>query len=157
MLEAILKSPMEFFDTTPQGRILNRFGKDVDVLDATMPMIIRGWLMCFMAVVSTFLIIIYTTPTFIIPLSVIMVCYFFVQRIYVATSRQLKRMESVSRSPIYSHFGEHSRWLQLASRVLITTPALTAVSHAPYTDVAAAASSVLCGCCAAVADTEVSR
>jgi len=62
--------------------------------------------MCFMAVASTFIIIIYATPSFICPLALIMFGYLFVQRIYVATSRQLKRMESVSRSPIYSHFGE---------------------------------------------------
>ena len=106
MLENVLKSPMSFFDTTPQGRILNRFGKDVDVLDTTMPMILRGWITCLLAVIATFGLISYTTPIFLLPLIVISICYLFVQRIYVATSRELKRLESVSRSPIYSHFGE---------------------------------------------------
>ena len=42
MLKNILRSPLAFFDTTPQGRIINRFGKDVDVLDTTMSMMFRG-------------------------------------------------------------------------------------------------------------------
>ncbi len=106
MLKNILRSPLSFFDTTPQGRIINRFGKDVDVLDTTMAMMFRGWITCFLAVLSTFLVITYTTPIFLGPIAVIMAGYYFVQRIYVATSRQLKRLESVSKSPIYSHFGE---------------------------------------------------
>jgi len=106
MLSNVLRSPMSFFDTTPQGRILNRFGKDVDVLDTTMPMILRGWITCLLAALSSFLIIAYTTPEFLGPVAVILVLYYFVQRIYVECSRQLKRLESVTRSPIYSHFGE---------------------------------------------------
>lgn len=106
MLSNVLRSPMAFFDTTPQGRILNRFGKDVDVLDATMPMILRGWITCLLGVASSFIIIAYTTPVFLLPVALILGFYYLVQRIYVACSRQLKRLESVSRSPIYSHFGE---------------------------------------------------
>ena len=64
MLKNILRSPLSFFDTTPQGRILNRFGKDVDVLDTTMPMIFRGWITCLLGVVATFVIISYSTPIF---------------------------------------------------------------------------------------------
>ncbi|CAB4066707.1 ABCC1 [Lepeophtheirus salmonis] len=106
MLESILKSPMSFFDTTPQGRILNRLGKDLDVLDSVMPMVLRGWISCFLGVLSSLIVVMVTTPVFIIPASLIIICYFFIQRIYVATSRQLKRLESSSRSPIYSFFSE---------------------------------------------------
>merc|ERR1719225_1143363 len=69
-------------------------------------MIVRGWLSCLLAVTATFMIICYTTPIFMVPVSIVMCCYYLVQRVYVATSRQLKRLESVSKSPIYSHFGE---------------------------------------------------
>lgn len=106
MLARILHAPMSFFDTTPQGRIVNRFSKDVDVLDSTMPMIMRGWLTCLLQVLATFLVIMYTTPPAILFIFVVLVGYYFVQRVYVASSRQLKRLESVSKSPIYSHFGE---------------------------------------------------
>lgn len=41
MLNRILKAPMSFFDTTPTGRVVNRFAKDVDVTDSAMPMVIR--------------------------------------------------------------------------------------------------------------------
>lgn len=42
MLNGIIKSPMRFFDTTPIGRILARFSKDVDVLDRTLPHLMGG-------------------------------------------------------------------------------------------------------------------
>merc|ERR1719445_1415614 len=106
MLDRIMHSPMAFFDTTPQGRILNRFGKDVDVLDGTMPMVLRGWITCLFSCIATFLVIMVTTPFAIIPIFIVLTGYYFVQRVYVAASRQLKRLESTSRSPIYSHFGE---------------------------------------------------
>ena len=105
---------MRFFDTTPQGRILNRFSKDIDVLDATMPMIIRGWITCLLAVLSTFLIISYTTPYFMLPTGIILCGYWIVQRIYVASSRQLKRLESISKSPIFSQFGETINGVQFS-------------------------------------------
>ena len=106
MLNRIMHAPMMFFDTTPQGRILNRFGKDVDVLDSTMPFILRGWISCLLSVIATFGVIMYATPFTILPITVVLCGYYFVQRIYVSSSRQLKRLESTSRSPIYSHFGE---------------------------------------------------
>uniref|UniRef100_A0A8D0F2B5 Canalicular multispecific organic anion transporter 1 n=1 Tax=Strix occidentalis caurina TaxID=311401 RepID=A0A8D0F2B5_STROC len=106
LLSNILRVPMSFFDTTPTGRIVNRFAKDIFTIDETIPMSFRSWLSCFMAIISTLLMISLATPFFaliIIPLSII---YYFVLRFYVSTSRQLRRLDSVTRSPIYSHFGE---------------------------------------------------
>ncbi|XP_075573889.1 ATP-binding cassette sub-family C member 2 [Pelecanus crispus] len=106
LLSNILRVPMSFFDTTPTGRIVNRFAKDIFTIDETIPMSFRSWLSCFMAIISTLLMISLATPFFaliIIPLSIF---YCFVLRFYVSTSRQLRRLDSVTRSPIYSHFGE---------------------------------------------------
>ncbi|NXT76063.1 MRP2 protein, partial [Zapornia atra] len=106
LLSNILRVPMSFFDTTPTGRIVNRFAKDIFTIDETIPMSFRSWLSCFMAIISTLVMISLATPFFalvIIPLSIF---YYFVLRFYVSTSRQLRRLDSVTRSPIYSHFGE---------------------------------------------------
>ncbi|XP_064001683.1 ATP-binding cassette sub-family C member 2 [Pogoniulus pusillus] len=106
LLSNILHVPMSFFDTTPTGRIVNRFAKDIFTIDETIPMSFRTWLNCFMAIISTLIMICLATPFFalvIIPLSIF---YYFVLRFYVSTSRQLRRLDSVTRSPIYSHFGE---------------------------------------------------
>ncbi|XP_075072065.1 ATP-binding cassette sub-family C member 2 [Mixophyes fleayi] len=106
LLRNILHTPMHFFDTTPTGRIVNRFAKDIFTVDETIPMSFRSWIGCILGVISTLVLICIATPIFaavIVPLAIF---YYFVQRFYVNTSRQLRRLDSVTRSPIYSHFGE---------------------------------------------------
>lgn len=106
MATAIFRSPMSFFDTTPTGRILNRFSSDVYKLDEILA---RVFNMLFNNVARsgfTLAVISYTTPpfmAFIIPLGL---TYYWVQRYYLRTSRELKRLDSVTRSPIYAHFQE---------------------------------------------------
>ncbi|XP_063235793.1 multidrug resistance-associated protein 1-like isoform X1 [Bacillus rossius redtenbacheri] len=102
----VMRISVSFFDVTPIGRILNRFAKDVDTLDNTLPNTIRSWVTCLFSVVATLFVISYSTPIFIAVIIPVGFLYYFIQRFYVATSRQLKRLESISRSPIYSHFGE---------------------------------------------------
>lgn len=106
LLDNKMHTPQAFYDTTPIGRIINRFSKDIYVIDEVIPHTILMFLATFFTSISTMIVIVSSTPLFavvIIPLAFI---YFFVQRFYVATSRQLKRLESVSRSPVYSHFSE---------------------------------------------------
>ncbi|XP_051773178.1 LOW QUALITY PROTEIN: canalicular multispecific organic anion transporter 1 [Ctenopharyngodon idella] len=106
LLSNILRVPMVFFDTTPSGRVVNRFAKDIFTVDEMIPMSFRSWILCLLGVLGTLFVICLATPIFtavVVPMAVV---YYFVQRFYVATSRQLRRLDSVSRSPIYSHFGE---------------------------------------------------
>ncbi|XP_029953343.1 canalicular multispecific organic anion transporter 2 isoform X2 [Salarias fasciatus] len=106
LLDNKMRTPQSFFDTTPIGRLMNRFSKDIYVIDEALPATVLMFLFTFFVSLSTMIVIISTTPIFAVVIVPLAFLYIFVQRFYVATSRQLKRLESVSRSPIYSHFSE---------------------------------------------------
>ncbi|XP_041520483.1 ATP-binding cassette sub-family C member 3 isoform X2 [Microtus oregoni] len=106
LLHNKIRSPQSFFDTTPSGRILNRFSKDIYVIDEVLAPTILMLFNSFFISISTLVVIVASTPLFLVVVLPLAVLYGFVQRFYVATSRQLKRLESISRSPIFSHFSE---------------------------------------------------
>ncbi|XP_075417735.1 ATP-binding cassette sub-family C member 3 isoform X1 [Tenrec ecaudatus] len=106
LLSNSLRAPQSFFDTTPSGRILNRFSKDIYVIDEVLAPTIQMLLDVFFNSICTLVVIVTSTPLFAVVILPLAALYIYVQRFYVATSRQLKRLESVSRSPIYSHFSE---------------------------------------------------
>ncbi|KAI1286882.1 Multidrug resistance-associated protein 1 [Halotydeus destructor] len=106
MLDHILLAPMSFFDTTPCGRILNRFTKDIDNTDLVIRTVIIQFTMTIFTAIVTFLMIAIQTPYFLLPLAILGAVYVNVQGRYVTTSRQLRRLESNSRSPVFSHFAE---------------------------------------------------
>eukprot|EP00761_Pharyngomonas_kirbyi_P013067 gb/GECH01013094.1/.p1 GENE.gb/GECH01013094.1/~~gb/GECH01013094.1/.p1 ORF type:complete len:1376 (+),score=357.92 gb/GECH01013094.1/:1-4128(+) len=105
-LYKILRAPMRFFDTTPTGRILNRFSKDQEAIDNVLITVLQQFLSTFVAVIGTLIVIGYVTPLFFIALGPIMFFYYYVMQYYRRTSRELKRLDSVTRSPLYAHFSE---------------------------------------------------
>ena len=79
ILENGLRSPMSFYDSTPIGRIINRFSKDIDVIDTMIPRNLDVFLKCSFAVLSTLCVIGFSTPLFVavcLPLGII---YYLVQ------------------------------------------------------------------------------
>ena len=79
MLTNILRSPMSFFDTTPLGRILNRFSKDIYNIDEVIPKSIDDFLAALLMVVSVILVVSITTPVFIVVILPLGIFYWFVQ------------------------------------------------------------------------------
>ncbi|KAM4829793.1 multidrug resistance-associated protein 1 isoform 2-T2 [Thomomys bottae] len=106
LLHNVLRSPMSFFERTPSGNLVNRFSKELDTVDSMIPQVIKMFMGSLFNVIGACVIILLATPIAAVIIPPLGLVYFFVQRFYVASSRQLKRLESVSRSPVYSHFNE---------------------------------------------------
>ena len=106
LLRRVMRSPMSFFDTNPTGRIVNRFSADIDKIDLTIPFILSDFLWCLCEVLAIICIISYSTPSFLYVIIPLFILYMVIQRAYIKSSRQLKRLESISKSPIFSHFTE---------------------------------------------------
>jgi ATP-binding cassette subfamily C (CFTR/MRP) protein 1 len=105
-LTSVFRAPIAFFDTTPVGRIMNRFSKDVDSIDNVLPETLRMFLNTLALTVATVITIVVALPWFLIPLVLMLPFYWFAQAFYRSTSREIKRLDSVSRSPLYAHFAE---------------------------------------------------
>uniref|UniRef100_A0AAX7U300 ABC-type glutathione-S-conjugate transporter n=1 Tax=Astatotilapia calliptera TaxID=8154 RepID=A0AAX7U300_ASTCA len=106
LLNNVLHSPMSFFESTPSGNLLNRFAKEIDAIDCMVPEGLKMMLSYVFKLMEVCIIVLMATPfaaVIILPLAFL---YAFVQSFYVATSCQLRRLEAVSRSPIYTHFNE---------------------------------------------------
>jgi len=85
---------------------MNRFSKDVNSVDERIPCSLVMFLRTFLASLGTVFVISYSTPLFLTCVLPLGALYVFIQRLYISSSRQLRRIESVNRSPIYNHFFE---------------------------------------------------
>ncbi|KAL1509095.1 hypothetical protein ABEB36_003889 [Hypothenemus hampei] len=106
LLKAVMKAQSTFFDITPIGRILNRFSSDTYTVDDSLPFILNILLAQFFSLLGSIGITVYGLPwicLFLVPLTPV---YHWLQNYYRLTSRELKRISSVTLSPVYSHFNE---------------------------------------------------
>ncbi|KAH0537387.1 hypothetical protein FGG08_005829 [Glutinoglossum americanum] len=106
LLEAVTRAKFRFFDSTPLGQLMNRFSKDIESVDQEIAPVALGMVHCLASVVSIVILISVITPGFLIAGFFISAIYFFIGRFYIRSSRDLKRLESVMRSPLYQQFGE---------------------------------------------------
>lgn len=101
-----LRAPMLFFDTTPIGRVTNRFSKDVDTMDNRLTDNLRFLLYIIATVVSVFCLVIAYFYYFIVALIPLTVAFIFAASFYRASAREIKRHEAVLRSFVFASFGE---------------------------------------------------
>ncbi|KAG9062305.1 Multidrug resistance-associated protein 1 [Linnemannia hyalina] len=106
LLEKVFRLPMAFFDTTPVGRIINRFSSDIFAVDVRIPNKLIDICLFGISVASTLLLIVFTTPSFVVILPFLLVGYWFVEKCFLSVSRTLARIYIISKSPVYQHFHE---------------------------------------------------
>ncbi|XP_030894480.1 multidrug resistance-associated protein 9 isoform X4 [Leptonychotes weddellii] len=103
VFDKILKSPMSFFDTTPTGRLMNRFSKDMDELDVRLPFHAENFLQQFFMVLFILVILAAVFPAVLLVLAGLAVGFFILLRIFHRGAQELKKVENISRSPWFSH------------------------------------------------------
>ncbi|XP_078361814.1 ATP-binding cassette subfamily C member 4-like [Oculina patagonica] len=106
MVMAVLQAPVLFFDSNPVGRIMNRFSKDVGCMDEMLPRMFLKAIQIDLLVLTSVLVPTVTNPWLLLVIVPITVVAVYISRYYLKTSRELKRLESICRSPVFSHFSE---------------------------------------------------
>ncbi|XP_078359467.1 ATP-binding cassette sub-family C member 4-like [Oculina patagonica] len=106
MVTCLLQAPVLFFDTNPAGRILNRFSKDIGCIDEILPKTFLSAIQYLLFVGSAALVPSITNFWLCFVSLPIFFAFVLLTRYYLKTSRELKRLESICRTPVFSHFSE---------------------------------------------------
>ncbi|XP_050740955.1 probable multidrug resistance-associated protein lethal(2)03659 [Drosophila biarmipes] len=104
MFRGISRASMYFFNTNSSGGILNRFSKDMGQVDEILPPVMVNVIQDFLSLAGNIVVISIVNPLFFIPALAIGVVFYYLRIFYLKTSRDLKRLEASTRSPVYSHF-----------------------------------------------------
>jgi ABC-type multidrug transport system fused ATPase/permease subunit len=106
LIQAVTHARFRFFDQTPLGQLMNRFSKDIESVDQEVAPVAIGVIHCLASIITIVILISVITPGFLIAGTFITILYALIGRFYLSSSRDLKRLESVHRSPLYQQFGE---------------------------------------------------
>ncbi|KAJ7040911.1 ABC protein [Mycena alexandri] len=102
----IFHAPMSFFDTTPMGRIISIFGKDVDTIDNALPMSMRMFILVLTSVFGSVIVISILEHFFLVAAVVIILGFGYFAQFYRASALEMKRLDAILRSVLYAHLSE---------------------------------------------------
>ncbi|TFK72957.1 ABC transporter [Pluteus cervinus] len=105
-IHRVMHAPMSFFETTPLGRIMNRFSKDIDTIDNMLGDSLRMLAATASAILGAIILISIVLPWFLIGVCFVLIIYIYAAMFYRASARELKRLDAVLRSSLYAHFSE---------------------------------------------------
>ncbi|CAH0557785.1 unnamed protein product [Brassicogethes aeneus] len=103
MFNNVVFATMEFFNNNPSGRILNRFSKDMGAVDENLPGAMIDTIQIGLNVLGISIVVGIVNPWVLLSTVVILTIFYGIRVVYLATSRNIKRMEGTTRSPVFSH------------------------------------------------------
>uniref|UniRef100_A0A087XBS8 Multidrug resistance-associated protein 4 n=1 Tax=Poecilia formosa TaxID=48698 RepID=A0A087XBS8_POEFO len=103
MFNAVLRTHVHFFDVNPIGRILNRFSKDIGQMDSMLPITFVDFYQLFLQNLGVVVVAASVIPLILVPVVPLLLFFLYLRRYYLHTSRDVKRLESTTRSPVFSH------------------------------------------------------
>ncbi|CAL5409234.1 unnamed protein product [Camellia sinensis] len=106
MLQSVLRAPMLFFHTNPIGRVINRFARDVGDIDCNVASSMNMFLSQVWQLLSTFVLIGIVSTISLWAIMPLLILFYAAYLYYQSTSREVKRLDSITRSPVYAQFGE---------------------------------------------------
>lgn len=106
MLYAVLRAPVRFFDTSPTGRILNRFSTDVDCMDEQLPRDLLEVLQRLIFTGIAIALVCFVNFWVVIPAVPVLVLLCYLCQYFLQTSRETKRLSLITASPVLSHYVE---------------------------------------------------
>ncbi|XP_018570688.1 probable multidrug resistance-associated protein lethal(2)03659 [Anoplophora glabripennis] len=99
----IIRATMRFYNLNPSGRILNRFSKDLGTIDEYIPSVMIDVIEIALLLLGVIILSSIVNPWLLLPSTVVMILFYFLRLIYIETSRSVKRIESITKSPMFSH------------------------------------------------------
>jgi ATP-binding cassette subfamily C (CFTR/MRP) protein 1 len=106
MFGNLLRAPLRFFNENPVGRLLNRFTKDQSDIDRGFAMMLSMYVSSILSMIGGFAVIGYSTPYVLLIFLPVMLLLYYVGEYFQRTARELKRLDAISRSPVYAHFSQ---------------------------------------------------
>ncbi|XP_012058527.1 PREDICTED: LOW QUALITY PROTEIN: probable multidrug resistance-associated protein lethal(2)03659 [Atta cephalotes] len=103
MFRSISRATMRFFNTNTSGRVLNRFSKDMGAVDEMLPAAFIDCLQIGIALLGIIIVVATANVWLLIPTVLIGIVFYYMRIFYLATSRSVKRLEGITRSPVFAH------------------------------------------------------
>ena len=111
MFNSIIHTNMQFFHTNPSGRIMNRFSKDMGSVDELLPKAMMDASQIVLMMAGSLLVAVSVNIYFLIPIVVMGSLFWFIRKIYLKTSKNVKRLEGITKSPVFTHLNATLRGL----------------------------------------------